>query len=127
MENGLISPVLHRADDYSLSGLAAHTRDLIARARDGHLRPEELGGGSFTVSNLGVVQQVERFTAILNPPQVGILAVGAAKDRPVVIDGGLHIRKTVHLTLSADHRVVDGMIVARFLEAFDTRLQAFAG
>lgn len=126
LPSGLITPVLHRADDYSLAGLAERARDLIVRARENHLRREELSGGSFTVSNLGIVQQVERFTAILNPPQVGILAVGAAKDRPVIIDGGLHIRKTVYITLTADHRIVDGLIAARFLEAFDHRLQNFA-
>ncbi len=126
VEQGLISPVLHHADDYSLSGLAARSRDLIERTRAGRLRPQELGGGTFTVSNLGVVPQVERFSAILNPPQVAILAVGAAKERPVVIDSGLHIRKTVHLTLSADHRIVDGLVAARFLETFDRHLQAFA-
>jgi pyruvate dehydrogenase E2 component (dihydrolipoamide acetyltransferase) len=127
LPSGLITPVLHRADDYSLAALAERARNLIVRARENRLRREELSGGSFTVSNLGMVQQVERFTAILNPPQVGILAVGAAKDRPVVIDGGLHIRKTVYVTLTADHRIVDGLVAARFLEAFDHRLQIFAG
>jgi len=125
--DGLIAPVLSRADDYSLAGLADRARDLIARARDNHLRPEELGGGTFTVSNLGIVQQIERFTAIINPPQVAILAVGAIKERPVVIDGGLHIRTTGYLTLSADHRIVDGLIAARFLESFDHCLQTYAG
>jgi pyruvate dehydrogenase E2 component (dihydrolipoamide acetyltransferase) len=127
LPSGLITPVLHRADDYSLAALAERARNLIVRARENRLRREELSGGSFTVSNLGMVQQVERFTAILNPPQVGILAVGAAKDRPVVIDGGLHVRKTVYVTLTADHRIVDGLVAARFLEAFDHRLQAFSG
>ncbi len=127
LPSGLITPVLHRADDYSLAALAERARNLIVRARENRLRREELSGGSFTVSNLGMVQQVERFTAILNPPQVGILAVGAAKDRPVVIDGGLHVRKTVYVTLTADHRIVDGLVAARFLEAFDHRLQTFSG
>src|SRR5262249_42953048 len=127
LPNGLISPVLQAADDYSLSGLADRARDLIVRARDNRLRSEELSGGTFTVSNLGIIKQVERFTAIINPPQVGILAIGAAKPRPVVIDGGLHIRTTAHLTISADHRIIDGLIAARFLEAFDKRLQAFNG
>ncbi|MCC7450304.1 MAG: 2-oxo acid dehydrogenase subunit E2 [Anaerolineae bacterium] len=125
--DGLIAPVLPRADDYSLAGLADRARDLIARARDNRLRPEELGGGTFTVSNLGIIQQIERFTAIINPPQVAILAVGAIKERPVVIDGGLHIRTTGYFTLSADHRIVDGLIAARFLESFDHRLQMYAG
>jgi pyruvate dehydrogenase E2 component (dihydrolipoamide acetyltransferase) len=123
LPTGLITPVLHHADDFSLNGLAARARDLIARTREGRLRTEELGGGTFTVSNLGIIQQIERFTAIINPPQVAILAIGAAKPRPVVIDGGLHIRTTVHLTISADHRIIDGLIAARFLEAFDERLQ----
>jgi pyruvate dehydrogenase E2 component (dihydrolipoamide acetyltransferase) len=125
LPNGLISPVLQAADDYSLSGLADRTRDLITRARENRLRPEELGGGTFTVSNLGMIKQIERFTAIINPPQVGILAIGAARPRPVVIDGGLHIRTTAHLTLSADHRVVDGYVAARFLETFDNQLERF--
>ena len=126
LPDGLQAPVLQRADDYSLSGLAERAKDLISRARAGRLRQEEHGGGTFTLSNLGVVEQVERFTAILNPPQVGILAVGAAKERPLVINRGLHIRTTAYVTLSADHRVVDGMVAARFLEQLDSRLQAFA-
>lgn len=122
---GLLTPVLHHAEDFSLSGLAGRARDLISRARDNKLKPDELTGGTFTVSNLGIIPQVERFTAILNPPQVGILAVGAAKERPVVINGGLHIRTTAYLTLSADHRVIDGLIAARFLQMFDEKLQQF--
>jgi pyruvate dehydrogenase E2 component (dihydrolipoamide acetyltransferase) len=126
LPDGLITPVLHHADDYSLNGLASRARELIGRAREGRLRVDELGGGTFTVSNLGVIQQVERFTAIINPPQVAILAVGAVKERPVVINGGLHIRTTAHLSVSGDHRVVDGMVLARFLEAFDKHLQTFS-
>lgn len=125
LPDGLISPVLHHADDFSLAGLADRVRDLVNRARVGRLKPDELGGGTFTVSNLGMIKQVDRFTAILNPPQVGILAIGAAKERPFVIDGGLHIRTTAHLTLSADHRVVDGMVAAQFLEQFEAHLRAF--
>ncbi|MBC7809955.1 MAG: 2-oxo acid dehydrogenase subunit E2 [Burkholderiales bacterium] len=125
LPNGLMSPVLHRADDYSLAGLADRSRDLIKRTRDNKLRPEELGGGTFTLSNLGLIEQVERFTAIINPPQVAILAIGAAKERPFVINGGIYVRKTVYLTLSADHRIIDGMVAGQFLQAFDERLQAF--
>ena len=125
LPDGLISPVLHHADDYSLAGLSDRVRDLVTRARNGRLKPDELGGGTFTVSNLGMIKQVDRFTAIINPPQVGILAIGAAKERPFVIDGGLHIRTTAHLTLSADHRVVDGMLAAQFLEQFENHLRAF--
>ncbi|MEP6984412.1 MAG: dihydrolipoamide acetyltransferase family protein [Chloroflexota bacterium] len=125
IKDGLMTPVLRRADDYSLSGLAGLSRDLIERTRLGKLKPDELAGGTFTISNLGIVKQIDRFTAIINPPQVAILAVGAAKPRPVVINGGLHIRTTAHLTLSADHRIIDGMVAARFLEAFDAELHQF--
>jgi pyruvate dehydrogenase E2 component (dihydrolipoamide acetyltransferase) len=126
LPDGLISPVLHHADDFSLTGLADRVNGMVARAREGRLKPEELSGGTFTVSNLGVIKQVDRFTAIIQPPQVGILAVGAAKDRPYVIDGGLHIRKTAHLTLSVDHRIVDGYTAGKFLEAFDAHLGQFS-
>lgn len=126
LDDGLITPVLTDAAAYSLEGLNARARDLIQQARAGKLRAEALSGGTFTLSNLGVVQQVDQFTAILNPPQVGILAVGALKPRIRAVNGGVHIRTTAHLTLSADHRAVDGMIAARFLEAFDRALQAFA-
>jgi pyruvate dehydrogenase E2 component (dihydrolipoamide acetyltransferase) len=127
LPNGLITPVLRNADEYSISGLARHARELVAHARDGKLKPDEIQGGSFTVSNLGIVKQIDHFTAIVNPPQVGILAIGAVKQRPVVVDGGLHVRTTSFLTLSADHRVVDGLVSARFIEAFDKHLQDFKG
>jgi pyruvate dehydrogenase E2 component (dihydrolipoamide acetyltransferase) len=126
LEEGLLTPVLRHAERYSLQGIADESRALIERARDKRLRPEDLQGGTFTVSNLGVVRQVERFTAVINPPQVAILAVGTVKPRPVVIDGGLHIRHTVYITLSGDHRAVDGMHLARFMAAFQEQLDAFA-
>jgi pyruvate dehydrogenase E2 component (dihydrolipoamide acetyltransferase) len=125
LESGLITPVLHGADQYSLTGLAARSRDLIRRTRDGKLKAEELQGGTFTISNLGIIPQVERFTAVINPPQVAILAVGAVKQRPVVRDGGLFIHHTVHLSLSGDHRVVDGMHLAQFMAEFENALEAF--
>ena len=127
LPDGLMTPVLRAADDFSLSGIANRARDLIQRTREGRLRPDDLGDGTFTISNLGMIQQIDHFTAIVNPPQVGILAVGAVKERPVVINGGLHIRTTAHVTLSADHRIVDGMVSARFIEAFDNHLQSFTG
>lgn len=126
LDNGLITPTLPNADDYSLIGLAERSKALIERTRTGKMRPEDMTPGTFTVSNLGVIKQVERFTAILNPPQVGILAVGAVKARPVVIDGGLHIRDMAYLSLSADHRVIDGVLAGRFLAAFEAALQSFA-
>ena len=126
LSDGLLTPVLRKAEGESLASLAQRSRELVARARAGRLRPDEMQGGSFTLSNLGVVQQVDDFTAIINPPQVGILAIGALRERPVVIDGGLHIRQTAHLTVSADHRIVDGMLAAQLLAAFDRHLQAFS-
>jgi pyruvate dehydrogenase E2 component (dihydrolipoamide acetyltransferase) len=124
-EEGLITPVLPGAERFSLTGLAQESRKLVERARANRLQPDDLQDGTFTISNLGVVRQVDQFVAIINPPQVAILAVGAAKQRPVVIDGGLHIRHTVHLTLSGDHRVVDGMHLAQFMRAFQTELDHF--
>jgi pyruvate dehydrogenase E2 component (dihydrolipoamide acetyltransferase) len=123
--DGLITPVIHGAERFSLTGLAQESRPLIERARDNHLQPQDLQGGTFTISNLGVVGQVDQFTAIINPPQVAILAVGAVKPRPIVINGGLHVRHTVHLSLSGDHRAVDGMDLGRFMAAFQEELDYF--
>jgi pyruvate dehydrogenase E2 component (dihydrolipoamide acetyltransferase) len=121
-EEGLITPVLQDAARFSLTGLAQESRQLIERARTNKLHADDLQGGTFTISNLGLIRQVEQFVAIINPPQVAILAVGAVKPRPVVIDGGLHVRPTVHLTLSGDHRAVDGMHLAQFMAAFQEAL-----
>ena len=125
LDAGLMTPVLHKADHYSLAGLAEQTRDLVKRTRAGKLLPGELRGGTFTISNLGVIPQVEHFTAIINPPQVGILAVGTVKQRPVIMNGGFHARHTVHMTLSGDHRVVDGMHLGRFMAAYQAALDHF--
>ena len=125
-KDGLITPVLLGAEQFSLTGLAAQSQALIQRTRDNRLQPNDLQQGTFTISNLGVIQQVERFTAIINPPQVAILAVGAIKPRPVVIDGGLHVRHTVYLSLSGDHRVVDGMHLGRFMAVFQEELDHFS-
>lgn len=125
LQDGLITPVLHNAENYSLRGLAQESRALIARTREGHLRSDDLQGASFTISNMGMIQQVERFTAVINPPQVGILAVGSVKQRAVVIGDGVSIRQTVYLTLSGDHRVVDGMHLGRFMAVFGEQLDSF--
>ncbi len=125
-EDGLLTPVLRGAERYSPGGLAAELRALIERTRAGRLSPDELSGGSFTISNMGMIAQVDHFTAVINPPQVGILAVGALKPRPVVENGGLFIRQTAHLTLSGDHRAVDVMDLARFMTAFGEALDRFA-
>lgn len=125
LDDGLITPTLPSAQNYSLQGLAQTSRALVERARNNRLQPADLQAGTFTISNLGVVKQVDQFTAVINPPQVGILAVGAVKPRPVVINGGLHVRNTVHLTLSGDHRVVDGITLGKFMATFQDELDRF--
>jgi pyruvate dehydrogenase E2 component (dihydrolipoamide acetyltransferase) len=122
LEDGLITPTIQHAQDYSLQGLANQSRGLIKKARDNRLAPTDLQGGTFTVSNLGVIKQVDHFTAVINPPQVAIVAIGTVKKRPVVINDGLHLRHTVWLTVSGDHRVVDGMALGKFLQTFQSQL-----
>jgi pyruvate dehydrogenase E2 component (dihydrolipoamide acetyltransferase) len=113
-EAGLVTPILRRANLKSVATIARESRDLIDRARRGSLLREEISGGSFTISNLGT-HGVTRFDAIINAPQVAILAVGAVSRRPAVRSGVLAVAELATLTLSADHRVVDGAVGAAFL------------
>lgn len=113
-EAGLVTPILRRANLKSVAAIARESRDLIDRARRGSLLREEISGGSFTISNLGM-HGVTRFDAIINAPQVAILAVGAVSQRPAVRSGALAVAELATLTLSADHRVVDGAVGAAFL------------
>jgi pyruvate dehydrogenase E2 component (dihydrolipoamide acetyltransferase) len=115
--NGLITPIIKKADTKPLAQISAEMKDLAARARDGKLRPEEFQGGGFSVSNLGMFG-VREFSAIINPPQSCILAVGAGEQRAVVKDGQLAIATVMTCTLSVDHRAVDGAVGAEFLAAF---------
>ena len=112
---GLMAPVLRSVDIQPLATLAQERQALVLRAKEGRCRPEELTGGSFTLSNLGTFG-VDQFEAIIVPPQSGILAVGAIKSRPFVMEEQLVVSKTVFLTLSVDHRVVDGAEAARFFD-----------
>jgi pyruvate dehydrogenase E2 component (dihydrolipoamide acetyltransferase) len=112
--SGLVVPVLRDADRKPLSQIAEERTDLVERARAGTLRPEDLAGGTFTLTNLGMYR-VDTFQAILNPPQSAILAVGRIIDRAVVLNGQLAARPTALLTLTCDHRVLDGAIAAAFL------------
>ncbi|MDS0856946.1 2-oxo acid dehydrogenase subunit E2 [Burkholderia pseudomultivorans] len=116
-DTGLVTPVVRHVDDLSLSALSARIGELATRARAGRLRQPELEGGSFTVSNLGMYG-TESFTAILNPPQSAILAVGAAMPQPVVVDGALAVGTVMRCTLSVDHRAIDGALAAQWLKAF---------
>ncbi|HOV74655.1 MAG TPA: dihydrolipoamide acetyltransferase family protein [Candidatus Hydrogenedentes bacterium] len=112
---GLIVPVLKQAQNLSLEGLASACKALIEKARNGKLLPDDYIGNTFTVSNLGPFG-VDDFTAIINQPDSAILAVGAMKDRVVAIDGGIHIRPIMKITMSSDHRVVDGAVAAQFMK-----------
>ena len=117
IEGGLITPVVRKADQKTLSVISAEMKDLAARARAGKLKPEEFQGGGFTISNLGMYG-IREFAAIINPPQACILAVGAAEKRPVVEGEAIVARTLMTVTLSTDHRVVDGALGAEFLQAF---------
>lgn len=116
LEDGLVTPVLHHAAHTSIALIARTTRDLAARARGGTSRAADYDGATFTVSNLGMFG-VDAFTAIINPPQAAILAVGAVRRVPVYVEDALVPRDRLSLTLSADHRVADGALGARFLAA----------
>jgi pyruvate dehydrogenase E2 component (dihydrolipoamide acetyltransferase) len=117
LDDGLITPIVRRADQKGLATIAQETRDLVARARAGKLKLEEFQGGTFSISNLGMYG-IREFAAVINPPQGAILAVGAGEPRPVAKDGGLSIATVMTCTLSCDHRVVDGAVGAQFLAAF---------
>jgi pyruvate dehydrogenase E2 component (dihydrolipoamide acetyltransferase) len=115
IEDGLITPVIFDADRKRMSEISRESRELAKRARDRKLKPEEYTGSTFSVSNLGMFG-IDQFTAIINPPEVGILAIGALEDKPVVVDGALVARKRMRVTMSCDHRVVDGALGAKFLQ-----------
>lgn len=115
--NGLITPVVRKADTKGLVQISREMKDLGQRARDGKLVPEDYQGGGFTISNMGMLG-IKSFSAIINPPQSCILAVGAGEPRPVVKDGALAVATVMTVTLSVDHRSVDGAIGAEFLVAF---------
>lgn len=115
--DGLITPIVKKADQKGLAAISNEMKDLAARAKSGKLKLEEFQGGSFSISNMGMYG-VTSFSAIINPPQGGILAVGAGQQRPVVKDGALGIATVMTCTLSVDHRVVDGALAAEWMAAF---------
>lgn len=114
MPTGLIVPVVRNAHAKSLQEISKECKALTEKARNGKLLPDDYAGNTFTISNLGGFG-VDHFTAIINQPDSAILAVGQIKDRPVVIDGGIHIRPVMKMTLSSDHRVIDGALAAQFM------------
>ena len=121
-DGGLVTPVLRGVEAKRLSVIAAEAQSLAQRARDRRLLQHELEGGAFSISNLGMYGTLE-FAAIINPPQSGILAVGAAKPQAVVVDGAVTVANVMRCTLSVDHRAIDGALAARWLAAFTTRIQ----
>jgi pyruvate dehydrogenase E2 component (dihydrolipoyllysine-residue acetyltransferase) len=122
IEDGLITPVVRAADQKSLSEIAAEVRELAGRAREKRLKPEEYTGASFSISNLGMFG-IDEFTAVINPPEGAILAVGAMSPKPVVRDNQIVVRQMMRVTMSCDHRVIDGATGAKFLQTFKKILE----
>jgi pyruvate dehydrogenase E2 component (dihydrolipoyllysine-residue acetyltransferase) len=123
LDGGLITPVIRNAEGKSISAISAEMKDLAARARDKKLKPAEYQGGASAISNLGMYG-VREFSAIINPPQATILAVGAAQRRPVEApDGSVRFESQMTVTLSCDHRVVDGALGAQLLAAFKALIE----
>jgi pyruvate dehydrogenase E2 component (dihydrolipoamide acetyltransferase) len=123
VEDGLITPVLRDADQKGIFQIATESRDLVERTRGRKLRQQELSGATFSISNLGMFP-VDEFSAIINPPEGAILAVAAIVEKPVVVDGQLAVGKRMKVTLSCDHRVMDGAMGARFLADLKAALEA---
>lgn len=122
IEEGLITPVVRSADQKSLSQIASEVRELAERGRTRKLKPEEYTGATFSVSNLGMFG-IDEFTAIINPPEGAILAVGAMSAKPVVRENDILIRQMMRVTMSCDHRIIDGATGARFLQTFKKILE----
>jgi len=122
IEDGLITPVIRHADRKTLSEIGAEARDLAGRARERRLTPEEYTGATFSISNLGMLD-IDEFTAVINPPETGILAVGRIVSKPVEHAGAVALRRRMRLTMSCDHRVIDGATGARFLQTLKGMLE----
>ena len=123
IDGGLITPIIKNADQKDITKISSEMKDLAKRARENALAPEEFQGGGFSISNLGMYG-IKSFSAIINPPQGCIMAVGTSSKRPVVIDDRLEIRTIMDVTISCDHRVVDGAVGANFLAAFKKYIEA---
>ena len=122
IEDGLITPVVRSADQKSLSEIAREVRDLAERARKRKLKPEEYTGASFSISNLGMFG-IDEFTAVINPPEGAILAIGAMTPKPVVRENEIVVRQMMRVTMSCDHRVIDGATGAKFLQTFKKTME----
>jgi len=122
VEDGLITPVIRHTDQKSLREIGTEARDLAGRARDRRLKPEEYTGGTFSVSNLGMFD-IDQFTAVINPPEAGILAIGSIAQKPAVVGGTVVPRRRLRVTMSCDHRVIDGATGAAFLRTLKQMLE----
>jgi pyruvate dehydrogenase E2 component (dihydrolipoamide acetyltransferase) len=122
VEDGLITPTVHDADKKSLSAIAQEVRELAGKARDKKLKPNEYGGSTFSISNLGMYG-IEQFQAIINPPEAAILACGAVEQVPVVKGGQIVVGTQMKITLSCDHRALDGAVGAEFLQVVKKLLE----
>ncbi|WP_168464464.1 pyruvate dehydrogenase complex dihydrolipoamide acetyltransferase [Wolbachia endosymbiont of Ctenocephalides felis wCfeT] len=122
LDDGLITPIVKSADKKGILSISREVKDLVSRAKSGKLKPEEFQGGGFTISNLGMFG-IKTFSAIINPPQSCIIAVGASQKQPVVIDGEIGVAEIMTVTLSVDHRTIDGALGAKFLNAFKSYIE----
>jgi len=122
IEDGLITPVIRNTDRKSLLDIGAEARELAGRARERRLKPEEYTGSTFSVSNLGMFE-IDQFTAVINPPEAGILAIGTMAAKPVAVDGQVVVRRRLRMTMSCDHRVIDGATGAAFLKTLKQMLE----
>jgi pyruvate dehydrogenase E2 component (dihydrolipoamide acetyltransferase) len=122
VEDGLITPVLRHTDRRSLAQISTEARALAEKARQRRLTPEEYSGTTFSVSNLGMFD-IDQFTAVINPPEAGILAVGRIVAKPVAVEGAVVVRRRLRLTMSCDHRVIDGATGAAFLQTLTQMLE----
>jgi pyruvate dehydrogenase E2 component (dihydrolipoamide acetyltransferase) len=122
LEHGLVVPVIRNAQELSLAEIHTRAKDLTVKARAGQLTPAEMTGSTFTISNLGMMD-VENFTAIINPGESAILAVSTVIAQPVVKEGQVAIRSIMKMTLSSDHRIIDGALAARFVNAIRKTLE----
>jgi len=122
VEDGLITPVIRNADVKSLAEIGREAKEFADKARSRRLQPSEYTGATFSVSNLGMFD-IDQFTAVINPPEAGIIAVGSIVQKPVVLDGEVTARRRMRVTMSCDHRVIDGATGAAFLQTLKQMLE----
>ena len=122
VDDGLITPVVRHADQKSLREIATEVKDLAGRARERRLQPQEYTGGTFSISNLGMFE-IDEFTGVINPPEAGILAVGSVMPKPVAEGDRVVVRRRMRVTMSCDHRVIDGATGATFLRTLKGMLE----